>query len=264
LKIPVNAVTTETPTTAPTDPQKQATTPVVNNKPVSSKHWALGLATAAIIGWLAINFFPLRYSLPEELTAGTVANSPELQAEASRLEAENDFKNGLIGLTLVGIAFGLFPAIFAGGGSSKMIMGSIAGAIVGGLCGAAAMMAAQGLKQAFAAPEADDLEQPSMWGDIFVYVGTSILIAIPAGLVFLFRPSPTAIQKFTAVPLAGLVAGLLLPILASLALPWVKLDAVPNPDLALSGLWLGLIAALLFAFTTMTGDKKQPTATTTS
>ncbi|XZE54217.1 hypothetical protein SH139x_000169 [Planctomycetaceae bacterium SH139] len=260
----MNAVTTETPTTSTTDPQQQATAPAVNNTPANNTRWALGLATAAIIGWLAINFFPVRYSLPEELTAGTVANSPDLQAEASRLETENDFKNGLIGLTLVGIAFGLFPAVFAGGGSSKMITGSITGAIVGGLCGAAAMLAAQGLRQVFAAPEADELEQPSMWGDIFVYVGTSILVAIPAGLIFLFRPSPTAIQKFTAVPLAGLVAGLLLPILASLALPSVKLEAVPNPDLALSGLWLGLIAALLFAFTTMTGDKKQATATTTN
>ena len=68
--------------------------------------WGAGLFLAAVVAWACLNFVPPFFTLPARLTAGTVANSADLQAEAAALSVTNDRNNAIISLAMAGVGFG--------------------------------------------------------------------------------------------------------------------------------------------------------------
>lgn len=231
--------------------------------PVSGTRLGIGLLLSAAIAWACIQFIPPPYKLPERLTAGTVVNSPELQAEATALNAENQTKNALIMLSMVGAAFGFFPTLLAAPGSLAKKSSLAAGALIfGAASGAIAAFAAMQVRALWGIDDPANADaEPSMYADICIMLVQSVLIILPCALVFLSSDTEDRLQKVTVIPVAGILAGLLTPIIASFAFPKAKTDSIPITDGGLSLAWLFLIAITAFALVQMT-QAKEPTITT--
>jgi hypothetical protein len=244
----------------PTPSSPQDESPVHDPGPVAL---AIGLGLAAIIGWCCLQFIPEFYALPERLTAGSVSNSPTLQAEASALNAVNERKNAMVSLGFVAAAFGVLPLVCCLNGLTRRVaIGLPVGVATGIGCGVIAALAAFAIRDLWTADAAElpDL-QPSMYADISIVAVQSLFVAAPASLVFLLSKTTQKIQKSVSVVLAGLVTGLLLPVVGSIVFPRVKNDTIPPQDTLLSLTWLIALAVLIFLFTTMTNEKKRAATT---
>jgi hypothetical protein len=219
--------------------------------------WGGGLFFSAIVAWACLNFVPPFFTLPERLTEGTVANSATLQAEAAALSVTNDRNNAIISLAMAGVAFGVIPIIFcANGGMGKFLIGFPAGLVVGGVCGLTAALAAFAVRDFLGIGEPDLAdEEPSMYADVAIVAVQSAFVVLPAGLVFLVCRVAQWGQKMITVPLAGLVAGLLLPVVGSFLFPGVNNDAVPPKNLWFTLTWLLILATLVYLMTSVASKK---------
>jgi hypothetical protein len=219
--------------------------------------WFAGLILAAILGWVATEYPPVEYTLPDRLTAGTVANSPELQAEANAMEMENNRKSAMMILGLIGIAFGTVPVLFCFISSPKrLVIGIPVGIVIGAVCGVIAALLAIMAKQQFGEVDPAAIEEPSMYGDIAIFGAMSVMLAIPAATVLLIGKVAEMTQKLVALPLAGLVTALAMPIIASFLFPKIKTDSIPPAGPWFSLTWLLVLALLIGLLTSMTGGKR--------
>lgn len=96
-----------------------------------------------------------------------------------------------------------------------------------------------------------------MLGDILSYAAMSALVALPSAALFLLSPSPRSRQKWVAVPLAGGVAGVLIPIIVSYAFPTLKTDATPPTGMVLTALWLVVLVVVVFGLSVTTGSRER-------
>ena len=222
--------------------------------------WGAGLLLAAVVAWAWLNFVPPFLTLPARLTAGTVANSADLQAEAAALSMTNDRNNAIISLAMAGVAFGVIPIMFcANGVVGKFLVGIPVGLIVGGVCGLMATLAAFEVRDFFGIGDPDLAdEEPSMYADVAIVAVQSALVVLPASLVFLISRGAQWAQKMITVPLAGMVAGLLIPVVGSFLFSGVKNDAVPPKDLWFTLTWLLILATLVYLMTSV-ASKQPPT-----
>ncbi len=233
--------------------------PTESTVEVSPAFWLIGLILAASVSWGMLHYWPFRFELPAELMGGTVANNPELSARAAELGAKNLFKNGLVSLIGVALAFGVIPVICCWGKGSGRLLPSLALAVLLGIgCGLCAKYAGDAVRVAFAPSEAEaELLEPSMLGDILSYAAMSALVVLPAAALFLLSASPRSRQKWIAVPLAGGLAGVLLPIIVPFAFPTLRTDTIPPKGMVLTALWLVMLVVLVFGLSVTTGSRER-------
>jgi hypothetical protein len=92
--------------------------------------------------------------------------------------------------------------------------------------------------------------------DIGVLILASVVLAVPVSLAVMLGRGVHRVQKAVAILLAGVVAGLLVPLAIYLALPNAPTCVFPPQGLGLTAIWLAVLAALIFVFTTLTGSRR--------
>lgn len=222
--------------------------------------WAICLLVATVAAWAAVNFTPFRFQLPEHLQGVDMYSPAELQKEAAVVEAQLHWKNSFLELCLLGLCLGAATAFFTGWSvGDRWLVSALVGLVGGVICGAVAVPLGITLRNyldsGVALPMVDESNR-LMVGDAIVYMLTSALLCLPIALAFLVSREEHRLQKALAIVMAGVVAGMLLPVVASLLIPTAQTNLFPPKGPGMTGLWLAVLAGLMFLVTTMTGSRK--------
>lgn len=233
--------------------------PPVTDSP-SRSIWLLALLVSAALAVAAMNYAPQPYIIPERLANLGLNTPPEVQRESEEVLLQVLWRNSLIAFGLAGACLALPSVLMVHwqktGWAVLAVIGSIA---AGAVCGMLAVVLAFALREQFspggwlASLAADD---QAMLPDLILWVVMSVFLAFPVALALLVAGESLFSQKVTAVPLAGLLTGLLMPIGVSLLLPAAKTSDVPPQGLLVTGGWMAVLAIFLFLLTTFTGSKR--------
>lgn len=214
---------------------------------------------AIILGWAFNTFVPTLFHTPEHLLGVDSYSPQELIDELETVAPVVQRNNSLVHFGSLCLAFGLVPMLLSCCSEMpRRLLPSLAGIIAGIVLGPVTYWAGSSLRQRIdfdTLPLLGDVSE-SMSGDVLVLAVVSVMISLPAFIGMLCMAVPGMTDKAIAVPLAGLVTGLIFPILASLLIPSGKTNVLPLDDGAMLGLWLGLLGVVMILLMTTVGAPK--------
>lgn len=224
---------------------------------LNSKGLALGLAIAALLGWAINTYSPFRFAIPEDLLQVNLSSSPEEKQRFDDKKLEVYVENGLIHFGVLGLAFGTVPLLTSraiGIGRSAAL-----GTLVGLAAGFIAFGAGAWLRYQF------DSEAPvpvlssiagTMMADILVFSLLGVVLSLPLVIAFSLSGIPGVKHKAAALPLGGLLAGLVYPIAASFLFPTESTKDIPIAHAGMLATWLVLLALFFYLIFSLAGEKK--------
>lgn len=224
--------------------------------PPSLKTIGIGLAIAAALGW-AINAFPLfKFEIPQELMQVNMYSPP---AEQERFKIESDkayWRNGLMHYALIGLAFGIVPPLVGGvaGRGRSLVISTVLGLIAGLLGFTLALYLRRFCDSGIELPGVGPLG--GMIADVLVFGLLGMMISLPV-LAYLFGSGHSDTRsKALALPLGGLLAGLVFPIIGSMIFPTQSTRDIPILHAGMLAIWLAFVALFLTLLFHMAGEKK--------
>lgn len=226
----------------------------------SSLMWSVGMVLAAIISFLVLQFFPWQFSIPQEMLDEVEGNPMALTALESKMAPELEWNNGLLRLSIVGAIFGFVPMVLGGRrNAGSRIAFSLIAMLIGGLFGAASLFLTDALATGVSESNwaRTDDGSPTMIVEMLKIGVLSTLILLPACGGLLLSSVENSGQKALAVPVAGVLTGLALPLVATLAFPELRLEQIPPATITLTAMWLGLMSIFGILLPKLTGDKKK-------
>ncbi len=207
--------------------------------------WLLGIAFSSILGWVICNFLP-EWDLPEHLMPVTGFSSKELQEELEVAKMEKRFRNSVTKFALLGGCFGLVSLFFLLKRPAMVLVCVATGLASGAFAGTIGYYLFGYIERGGSIPGIDVGLTPLVLDIIFLSLG-SWALAIPAGMVhFLARPK-TQIWDPKLLFVAGIVSGVSIPIVMSVAFPYVRSDIFPPKGFEVTFVWLCVIGTLLGA-----------------
>lgn len=228
--------------------------------------WPLALFVAASLAVIAMNYTPRPYAIAQKWLDVGPTSSMELQREAVVQIRYVHWQNSLVAFAVAGACLGLASLFMVRWQNTGRAVLSVIGCVaVGGVCGILAIVVGFALSEQFMTGgflSSLAADEESMVPDLLIWMAMSVLLALPAGLALLLAGEPLFSQKVVAVPLAGVLTGLLLPIIVSLVLPAEKTSIVPPQGLLVTSMWMGTLAIFLLLFTTFTGSRAAKPAET--
>ncbi len=221
--------------------------------------WLLGIAFCSVLGWVAYNFLP-EWELPEKLKDVTVFSSKELQEELGVAKTDKRFRNSMTKFALLGGCFGL-PSVFFLVKRPAMILVCVAiGLASGALAGTIGYYLFVYIERGGSIPGVDFGLTPLVLDIILLTIG-SWALAIPVGMVLFFARPKTQTWDPKLLFVAGIVSGVSIPILMSVAFPHIRSDVFPPKGWELTLAWLCVNGALLGALPYLPKRKIKSTAT---
>ena len=224
--------------------------------PPSLKTLGIGLTIAAALGW-AINAFPLfKFEIPQELMQVNMYSPP---AEQERFKIESDkayWRNGLMHYALIGLAFGIVPPLVGGvaGRGRSLVISTVLGLIAGLLGFTLALYLRRFCDSGIELPGVGPLG--GMIADVLVFGLLGIMVSLPV-LAYLFGSGHSETRsKAVALPLGGLLAGLVFPIIGSMIFPTQSTRDIPILHAGMLAIWLAFVALFLTLLFHMAGEKK--------
>lgn len=233
-------------------------TPAQSSSPVSRTRFALAMLVGCVLGWIGYTYPPATWVVPDDMIEIGPLSSAEDQARLALVELDNLWKNTIIKFTLAGLGIGLSGLILNGTrrwGSTLLTL--VAGAACGLLAGVAGLYARQYLNLNYPIPLVSEASRP-LFCDSMVFAAISILLVLPITVLLRMQPSQLDHQKAYAMPLAGLLAGILIPFFSAILLPAATNTAVyPPAGIELTLLWFTALAGLAILLFAVTGSKKE-------
>ena len=222
-------------------------TPIQTNSPEKPRFafWMLGMAFCSILGWVAYNYLP-EWGLPKHLREVTVFSSKEKQDELGVAKMDKRFQNSVTKFALLGGCFGLASLFLLVKRPAMVLVCTATGLFSGACAGIIGFYLFGYIERGGSIPGVDDGLIPLVL-DVLVLTIASWSLAIPTGMV-LWLASPNS-QTMNPRPffVAGIVAGVAIPIAMSIAFPYVRSDAFPPKGRELTLVWLCCVGALLGA-----------------
>lgn len=207
--------------------------------------WLLGITFCSILGWVVYNFLP-EWDLPEHLMQVTVFSSKELQEELGVAKIDMRFRNSVTKFAMLGGCFGLSSLFFLVKRPAMVLVCVASGLASGAFAGIIGYSLFGYIERGGSIPGVDDGLIPLVL-DIIILTTGSLALAIPAGMVFLLARPKTQTWDPKLLFVASIVSGVSIPIVMSLAFPYVRSDVFPPKGLELTLVWLCVIGALLGA-----------------
>jgi hypothetical protein len=213
-----------------------------NGKP-SLVFWILGMAFSSILGWAVYNYLP-EWGLPEHLQEVTVFSSKVLQDELGVAKMDKRFRNAVTKFAFLGGCFGLASLFLLVKRPAIILVCTATGLFSGACAGIIGYFVFGYIERGGSVPGVDEGLIPLVL-DVTLLTIASWSLAIPAGMVLWFaRPLARTVDP-SLFFIAGIVAGVAVPIALSLTLPNVRSDAFPLKGRELTLIWLGAVGVLL-------------------
>lgn len=195
--------------------------PQLTDRSPSVMTWAIALGVASLFAWIGYNYPPIHWRIPDDMTHIGALSPPEDQARLRAVEEANRWKNTLLKFSLAGAGIGLAGALLYASSIAKNVKPVVATFISGLLAGAAAgaigLVVRIYLDKDHPLPLVSDEMRP-LFADSVVFCIASIVLLVPVSVLLMMHRSPDLRQKAKAVPLAGLLTGMLVPMSAAMVL----------------------------------------------
>jgi hypothetical protein len=205
--------------------------------------WVLGMAFCSILGWATYNYLP-EWGLPERLREVTVFSSKELQEELGVAKLDKRFWDSVTKFALLGGCFGLASLFLLVKRPAMILACTVAGLISGASAGIIGYHIFGYIERGGSIPGVDDGLLPLAL-DVILLTIASWSLAIPAGMVLRIARPKSANVDPSLFFIAGIVAGIAVPILLSLAFPNIRSDMFPRKGRELTLVWLCFVGVLL-------------------
>lgn len=231
------------------------------DSPLATPRVVAVVFTAAVVAWIGVSWVPAFFNTPEELLGVDLYSPPDLQRAAAENQEELYWKNGVVRTTMMGICFGAVPAVLAFiGGVRRPIVPAVGGLVTGLVAGVAAFFAGAALRSfldtGYELPLVGDASN-ALIGDSLVLGLVGLLLGLPIAVGIALMGLLGGGQKAASAPLAGLLAGFLVPMVASFAIPNQNSSEFPPSSPAFAALMLGSFAILVVLLAVSTGDRKR-------
>lgn len=245
-------------------PPSESTADVPGGSSLGTPQVAAVVFAAAVVAWVGVSWVPAFFNTPEELLGVDLYSPPDLQRAAAESQEELYWKNGVVRTTMMGICFGAVPAVLAFiGGVRRPIVPAVGGLVTGIVAGVAAFFAGAALRSfldtGYELPLVGDASS-ALIGDSLVLGLVGLLLGLPIAVGIALMGLPGGGQKAASAPLAGLLAGFLVPMVASFAIPNQNSSEFPPSSPAFAALMLGSFAILVVLLAVSTGDRKRSAA----
>lgn len=232
--------------------------PAKSGTPVSPTRFALAILTGCVIGWIGYTYPPETWAIPDDMLHIGALSSAEDQARLAAVVSENLWKNTILKFSLAGLGIGLSGLILNGTrrwGSTFLTL--IAGPVCGLLAGVIGLYVRRYLNLGYPIPLVSEASRP-LFCDSMVFAVNSILLVLPVAVLLRMQPSPLDHHKAYAMPLAGLLAGILVPFFSAFVLPAAtSTTTYPPHGIGLTLLWFTALAGLTILLFAVTGSKKE-------
>ena len=207
--------------------------------------WVIGIAICSILGWVAYNFLP-EWDLPERLREVTGFSSKELQQELDVAKMEKRFWDSATKFGLLGACFGLVSVFLLIKRPAMVLVCIATGLFTGASAGIIGYNFFGYIERGGSIVGVDDGLLPLVM-DVILLTVASWSLAVPAGMtLWLARPKSKTMDP-SHFFIAGIVAGVAVPIGLSIVFPNLRSDAFPLKGRGLLLVWLSVVAILLAA-----------------
>jgi hypothetical protein len=250
---------TDTASTAPT-PSPPSSDPSDPPKP-NPIRWAIALLVAGLGAWSLVNYSPIQFTVPEELRGVDIYSPRELQDAAAAKDTEIYWKSSVVKLVFAGLCFGAVPLLVANwplGGRQRLPV--ILAMVLGPVFGLLAALAGLGVRHLLNSSgplsrfgEGDG----ALMGDVMVFAVLSVLLVLPISIAVLLQGGPDARQKAGVIPLAGILAGMVMPIVTSMLFPAQQTNEYPPTGGGLTAVWFIALAGFILVLVMIGGSKKK-------
>jgi hypothetical protein len=228
------------------------------HQPLYLGRWLFAVFASLLIGWIGYRYAPIEWEIPERLQTVTSFSPPELQKELDVAKTTKRFGNYLTKLAFLGLCFG--GAVIASKSfRPKLVALSIAGGTLIGLIGGiGGYVVFEYLEKSQTLPGIDESLRPLV-SDVIAFTSLTVPLMIAFSIPF----SALNRRKWDPVPfvLYGVVVGILVPFIMSIAFPDIRLDSAPPEGEFVIPVWLGSIGAALLLHALLESRKSSKTAT---
>ena len=232
--------------------------PVPNGESSSGGNWIFAILISTLLAWGFYTFPPVSWRVPDRL-ADVSALSPQAeQDELAAVEKDILWKNSLFKFGAAGLFMGIVGFLYYGKSAASHIVACAIPLLVGVAAGLLAAVLGLWLRGYLDVgrpiPLISEQSRP-LFCDALVLSFVSLILLCPLSVLLCMQPQKQEKQKAFAVPLGGIVAGALTPVIASLALPQVATNSYPPYSIGLTVIWFLLLGGLSVLFVTMLGNK---------
>lgn len=224
--------------------------------------WVVGLLIGAAAASACLSLRPLRADVPERLRDVNMYSPKELQDELERAEADVRWKNSVYSLGLAGLCLGVVPPLLVGRSKHRRWFAAVSvGAMSGVVCGVGGGHLGLALRAYLdtGARLPDFVERSPIVLDLLVFSFVTLLLSLPIAFTLAASGERHRTRQVAAVLLSALATGLLAPVAAAI-FPAIATHHFPPEGFLLTGIWLGLFAALVVLFTTVTSAPRRAIA----
>ena len=223
---------------------------------ISRGRWIVATLAIGIIAWLAFTYPPRVWRVPDELNHIGALSPKEDQDKLALVNNSNMWKNTLLKFGLAGSVFGLIGFFMPGdsrGGRGAAVVTLASGVISGLTAGVLGLLTRRSLDADNPIPLISSEARP-LFCDIVVFTILSVVLLIPYAIQILFNASRNERSKSFSVLLAGLLTGIVVPVIC--AFIWVENTSVFPPEPAgLTALWLGTLSVFALIMIVFTGKR---------
>lgn len=219
---------------------------------VSNTRWVLAISLVGLLAWYGFTYPPKYWTVPDELADVGALSPKEDIAKLNAAMNANAWKNSLMKYGIAGSLIGLVGFVLLGkpGGTiGSGIVVLVAGVLFGLAAGAVGLVTRRYLDLEYPIPLISDETRPLLC-DMTLFSIVSILLVMPIFLwLILHRESAVRMKAFSA-PLAGLLAGIVVPVVGAIVLPGnTNTSSFPFASVTLNLLWfLCLSVFVILAF----------------
>jgi hypothetical protein len=235
---------------------------VSSNASVNNTRWVLAISMVGLLAWLGFTYPPKHWSIPDELASvGALSPKKDIDKLNAVMDA-NAWKNSLMKFGVAGSLIGLVGFFLLGkscGTISSGIAALVAGVLFGLAAGAVGLVTRRYLNLDHPIPLISQESRPLVC-DVIVFSIVSILLVMPIFLWLILHREPTVRMKAFSIPLAGLLAGIAVPVVGAILLSGhTNTSSFPSNSVGLNLLWFACLS--IFLIVVFSGHKrKDPTA----
>jgi hypothetical protein len=229
---------------------------------VSNTRWALAISLVGLLAWYGFTYPPKYWTVPDELADVGALSPKEDIAKLNAAMNANAWKNSLMKCGIAGSLIGLVGFALLGNpggtiGSGIVVL--VSGVLFGIAAGAVGLVTRRYLDLEYPIPLISDETRPLLC-DMISFSIVSILLVMPIFLWLILHRESTVRMKAFSVPLAGLLAGIVVPVAGAMILPGnTNTSSFPSTSVPLNLVWF--VCLSVFVILTFFGLKrKNPTA----
>ncbi len=240
-------------------PKANEETTSTANQSMDTRHWVIAMLISGLVAWVGYTYPPVTWRVPDQYADVGPLSSQEEQAEVAAIENANHWKNSILKFSIAGLGLGVFALVHdirhLGKRWWAVLVTLMAGLLGGLLAAVVGMVVRRYFNQGYSIPLIGESIRPLVCDSLVLSI-VSLLLVVPVSVFLCIQPVRSVRQKATVVPLAGVLTGVLVPVLASMVFPAAATNLFPPSGIGFTALWFVVLVGVTLTVVLFAGDKR--------